>query len=31
MLSSFGINLREGEVIQIAETLKDKMNLKDSA
>ena len=30
MLSHFGINLREGEVMQIAELLKDKMNLKDS-
>lgn len=31
MLSHFGINLREGEVIQIAETLKDKMNIKDNS
>lgn len=30
MLSYFGINLREGEIIQIAETLKDKLNLKDN-
>ena len=30
MLSYFGLNLREQEVIQIAETLKDKMNLKDN-
>jgi len=30
LLSYFGINLREGEVIQIAETLKDKMNIKDN-
>lgn len=30
MLSYFGLNLREAEVIQIAETLKDKMNLKDN-
>ena len=30
LLSYFSINLREGEVIQIAETLKDKMNLKDN-
>lgn len=30
MLSYFGINLREGEVMQIAELLKDKMNLKDN-
>jgi hypothetical protein len=31
LLSYFSINLREGEVIQIAETLKDKMNLKDNS
>lgn len=30
LLSHFGINLREAEVVQIAETLKDKMNLKDN-
>jgi hypothetical protein len=30
MLSYFGLNLRETEVVQIAETLKDKMNLKDN-
>lgn len=30
MLSFFGINLREAEVVQVAEGLKDKMNLKDS-
>lgn len=30
MLSYFGVNLREAEVVQIAETLKDKMNLKDN-
>lgn len=30
MLSYFGINLRENEVVQIAEVLKDKMNLKDN-
>lgn len=30
LLSYFGLNLREAEVIQIAETLKDKMNLKDN-
>mgnify|MGYP003143293000 FL=1 len=30
LLSYFSINLREGEVVQIAETLKDKMNLKDN-
>ncbi len=30
LLSYFGLNLRETEVIQIAETLKDKMNLKDN-
>lgn len=30
MLSYFGINLREAEIVQIAETLKDKMNLKDN-
>ena len=30
MLSYFGLNLRENEVVQIAETLKDKMNLKDN-
>ena len=30
MLSLFGINLREAEVVQVAEQLKDKMNLKDS-
>lgn len=31
MLSYFGINLRESEVIQVAETLKDKNNQKDNA
>lgn len=31
MLSYFGINLREGEVLQIAETLKDKLNITDNA
>lgn len=31
MLSYFGINLREAEVVQIAEALKDKMNLKDNS
>lgn len=31
LLSYFGVNLREAEVIQIAEALKDKMNLKDNA
>lgn len=31
LLSHFGINLREAEVVQIAETLKDKINLKDNA
>lgn len=31
MLSYFSINLRESEVIQIAETLKDKMNIKDNS
>ena len=31
MLSHFGINLRERDVVQIAETLKDKMNYKDNA
>lgn len=30
MLSFFGINLREAEVVQVAEQLKDKMDLKDS-
>lgn len=30
MLSYFGINLRETEVVQIAESLKDKMNQKDN-
>ena len=30
MLSHFGINLREAEVVQIAETLKDKMNFKEN-
>lgn len=30
LLSYFSINLREGEVVQIAEMLKDKMNLKDN-
>ena len=30
MLSYFGLNLREAEVIQVAETLRDKMNLKDN-
>ena len=30
MLSYFGINLREAEVVQVAEGLKDKMNLKDN-
>lgn len=30
LLSHFGINLREAEVVQIAEALKDKMNLKDN-
>lgn len=30
LLSYFGINLREGDVIQIAETLKEKMNIKDN-
>jgi hypothetical protein len=30
MLGFFGINLREAEVVQIAETLKDKMNIKDN-
>lgn len=30
LLSYFSINLRENEVVQIAETLKDKMNLKDN-
>ena len=30
MLSYFGINLREAEVVQVAEGLKDKMSLKDS-
>lgn len=30
MLSFFGINLREAEVVQVAEGLKDKMNLKDN-
>ena len=31
MLSHFGLNLRETDVIQIAETLKDKMNIKDNS
>ena len=31
MLSHFGINLREQDVVQIAEVLKDKMNYKDNA
>jgi hypothetical protein len=31
MLLYFGINLREAEVAQIAQTLKDKNNLKDNA
>ena len=31
MLSYFGINLREQEVVQIAEVLKDKMNLKSNS
>lgn len=30
MLSYFSINLREAEVVQIAEVLKDKMNIKDN-
>ena len=30
MLTLFGINLREPEVMQVAEMLKDKMNLKDN-
>lgn len=30
LLSYFGLNLREAEVVQIAETLKDKINLKDN-
>ena len=30
ILSYFGINLRESEVVQIAETLKDKNNVKDN-
>ena len=30
MLTYFGINLREAEVVQIAETLKDKLTLKDN-
>ena len=30
MLSHFGLNLREGDVVQVAEMLKDKMNLKDN-
>ena len=30
MLSHFGLNLREQDVIQVAETLKDKMNLKEN-
>jgi len=30
MLSLFGLNLREVEVVQVAEGLKDKMNLKDN-
>jgi len=29
MLSYFGINLREADVINVAETLKDKMTRKD--
>ena len=31
MLSYFSINLRESEVVQIAETLKDKMNIKENS
>lgn len=31
MLTYFGINLREQEIVQIAETLKDKLNLKDNS
>lgn len=31
MLSHFGLNLRESEVIQVAELLRDKMNQKDNA
>lgn len=31
MLSYFGINLREGEVVQIAEQLKNSLNVKDNA
>lgn len=31
LLSHFGISLREAEVVQIAEQLRDKMNLKDNA
>ena len=30
MLTHFGINLREAEVVQIAETLKDKANLREN-
>lgn len=30
MLTYFGINLREAEVVQIAETLKDKLTIKDN-
>lgn len=30
MISYFGLNLREGEVIEIAERLKDKLNVKDN-
>lgn len=30
LLTHFGINLREAEVVQIAETLKDKQNIKDN-
>ena len=30
LLSHFGLNLRESEVVQIAETLKDKMTIKDN-
>lgn len=30
MLSHFGLNLREADVIQVAETLKDKLNFKDN-
>ena len=31
MLSYFGINLREGEVVQVAEQLKNTLNVKDNA